>query len=290
MRLLHDPARGCARGSLFPVITGELKRKVDAIWDAFWSGGIANPLEVMEQITYLLFIRRLDDLHTAAENRANRTGNPIEDPVFPEGDDDSGEAYAELRWSRFKDRDPGEIFATVGERVFPFLRQLGGDGSTYSQHMRDARFTIPTPALLARVVDMLDDMPMEGRDTKGDVYEYMLGKIASAGQNGQFRTPRHVIRLMVEMTAPQPADDICDPACGTGGFLVASGEYLRREFPGLQHEQVARQHFHNTMPSYRRISLGCARRSRPPRPPTSAGPTSTTTTRTPRATSTSTCC
>ena len=247
MRSLHDPARGCAGGSLFPVITGELKRKVDAIWDAFWSGGIANPLEVMEQITYLLFIRRLDDLHTAAENRANRTGNPIEDPVFPEGDDDSGQPCADLRWSRFKDRDPGEIFAIVGERVFPFLRQLGGDGSTYSQHMRDARFTIPTPALLARVVDMLDDMPMEGRDTKGDVYEYMLGKIASAGQNGQFRTPRHVIRLMVEMSAPQPADDICDPACGTGGFLVASGEYLRREFPGLQHEQVARQHFHNTM-------------------------------------------
>jgi len=229
------------------VITGELKRKVDAIWDAFWSGGIANPLEVMEQITYLLFIRRLDDLHTAAENRANRTGNPIEGPVFPDGDDPSGQPYADLRWSRFKDRDPGEIFAIVGERVFPFLRQLGGDGSTYSHHMRDARFTIPTPALLARVVDMLDDMPMEGRDTKGDVYEYMLGKIASAGQNGQFRTPRHVIRLMVEMTAPQPADDICDPACGTGGFLVASGGYLRREFADLQHEQVARRHFHNTM-------------------------------------------
>jgi type I restriction enzyme M protein len=229
------------------VITGQVKTKVDAIWDAFWSGGIANPLEVMEQITYLLFIRRLDDLHMAKENRANRTGKAIEDPIFPPGDDDTGAPYADLRWSRFKDTEPGEMFATVGQRVLPFLRQLGGDGSTYSQHMRDARFTIPTPALLGRVVDMLDDMPMEGRDTKGDVYEYMLSKIASAGQNGQFRTPRHVIALMVEMTAPRPDDEICDPACGTGGFLVASGEHVRREHPTVQHEAAARKHFHNTM-------------------------------------------
>jgi hypothetical protein len=227
------------------VITGQLKTKVDAIWDAFWSGGIANPLEVMEQITYLLFIRRLDDLHTAKENRANRTGKEIEDPIFPPGDDDTGAPYEDLRWSRLKDIEPGEMFATVGQRVFPFLRQLGGDGSTYSQHMRDARF--PTPALLGRVVDMLDDMPMEGRDIKGDVYEYMLSKIATAGQNGQFRTPRHVISLMVEMTAPQPDDEICDPACGTGGFLVASGEHVRREHPNVQHEADARKHFHNTM-------------------------------------------
>jgi type I restriction enzyme M protein len=152
-----------------------------------------------------------------------------------------------LRWSRFKDRDPAELFAIVGERVFPFLREIGGDGSTYSHHMRDARFTIPTPALLAKVVDLLDDLPMEGRDTKGDVYEYMLSKIASAGQNGQFRTPRHIIALMVEMQAPQPADEICDPACGTAGFLVASGEYVRRSHPDVQHDAVQRKHFHNNM-------------------------------------------
>jgi len=229
------------------VITGPLKTKVDAIWDAFWSGGIANPLEVMEQITYLLFIRRLDDLHTAKENRANRTGEEIEAPVFPPGDDETGAPYDGLRWSRFKNTEPGEMFATVSQRVFPFLRVLGGDGSTYSQHMRDARFTIPTPALLGRVVDMLDDLPMEGRDTKGDVYEYMLSKIASAGQNGQFRTPRHIISLMVAMTAPGPDDEICDPACGTGGFLVACGEHVRREHPNIQHEEHARKHFHNTM-------------------------------------------
>jgi len=229
------------------MITGELKAKVDRIWDAFWSGGIANPLEVMEQITYLLFIRRLDDLQTAKENRANRLRVPIEAPIFPAGDDEEGSPYADLRWLRFKDREPGEMFATVADRVFPFLRQIGGDESTYSHHMRDARFTIPTPALLSKVVDMLDDLPIEGRDTKGDVYEYMLSKIASAGQNGQFRTPRHIIALMVAMTAPTPKDEICDPACGTAGFLIAAGEQVRRTHPDVEHDQESRKHFHNSM-------------------------------------------
>jgi type I restriction enzyme M protein len=229
------------------MLTGELKRQVDSIWDAFWSGGIANPMEVMEQITYLLFIRRLDDLHTAAERQASRSGKPIANPVYPDGDDDSGRPFSDLRWSYFKSKDPAEMFEIVGERVFPFLRGLGGDGSTYSEHMRDARFTIPTPALLSRVVDRLDELPMEGRDTKGDVYEYMLSKIAKAGQNGQFRTPRHIIQLMVEMTAPQPDDEICDPASGTAGFLVAAAQYVRREHPNAQHEKSARDHFHETM-------------------------------------------
>src|SRR5690606_14163874 len=117
----------------------------------------------------------------------------------------------------------------VDQHVFPFLRTLGGDGSTYSHHMKDARFTIPNSALLSRVVDMLDDIPMQDRDTKGDLYEYMLSKIATAGHNGQFRTPRHIIRLMVEMTAPTLTDIICDPACGTAGFLMEAGEYVRRK-------------------------------------------------------------
>jgi type I restriction enzyme M protein len=229
------------------MITGELKAKVDRIWDAFWSGGIANPLEIMEQITYLLFIRRLDDLQTARERKATRAKAGIEDPIFPSGNDADGRSYSDLRWSRFKDMEPGEMYRILGDRVFPFLRSLGGDGSTYSHHMRDARFTIPTPALLARVVDMLDDMPMEGRDTKGDVYEYMLSKIASAGQNGQFRTPRHIISLMVEMTRPQLEDEICDPACGTAGFLIAASEHVRREHPELLHEASARRHYHNSM-------------------------------------------
>ncbi len=229
------------------MITGELKSKIDRIWDAFWAGGIANPLEVMEQITYLLFIRRLDDLQITRERMASRAKGTVKDPIFPPGDEAGGKPYTDLRWSRLKDMEPGAMYEIVGERVFPFLRSLGGEGSTYSQHMRDARFTIPTPALLARVVDMLSDLPMEGRDTKGDLYEYMLSKIATAGQNGQFRTPRHIIALMVEMTRPQPGDEICDPACGTAGFLVAASEYVRREHPKILHGAATGKHFHNSM-------------------------------------------
>lgn len=230
------------------MLTGELRSKIDAVWNAFWTGGISNPLEVIEQITYLLFLRRLDDLQLLAENKANRLNRPIERQIFPEGKDGigkgGGRSYDELRWSRFKNAAPAEMYAVVSEHVFPFLRTLGGDGSTYAHHMKDARFTIPNPALLAKVVDLLDQLPMEDRDTKGDLYEYMLGKIASAGQNGQFRTPRHIIQLMVAMTAPQPADVICDPACGTAGFLVAAGEYLREHNPGLLHDAKLREHFH----------------------------------------------
>src|SRR3954453_5131516 len=227
-------------GKVSSVITGELKSKIDRVWDAFWSGGISNPLEVIEQITYLLFIRRLDHLQTLKERKANRTGKPIEDPIFQPGE-------ADPRWSRFKDFEPGVMHQVIGEGVFPFLRRLGGDGSTYSEHMKDARFTIPTPALLSRVVDMLDDVPMQDRDTSGDLYEYMLSKIASAGQNGQFRTPLHIIQLMVEMTAPQPTDEICDPACGTAGFLVAASDFVRREHPTVMTDEQQRQHYHRSM-------------------------------------------
>ena len=221
------------------MITGELKSKVDQVWNAFWSGGIANPLEVIEQITYLLFIRRLDDLDTLAEQKARRTGKPEPTRFGPDQQD--------LRWSVFKNAEPGQMFTTLGERVFTFLRDLGGDGSTYGQHMKDARFTIPTAALLSKVVDMLDNIPMEDRDTTGDLYEYLLSKIATAGVNGQFRTPRHIIRLMVDMTAPQPTDEICDPAAGTAGFLVSAAEHLRQEHPSVLTDSVQRKHFHNSM-------------------------------------------
>src|SRR5579883_569523 len=204
-------------------------------------------MEVMEQITYLLFIRRLDDEQTRAENMARSLQRPIERPIFPEGTDAKGRPYADYRWSHFKNFAAPDMFAVVSEHVFPFLRTLGGDGSTYAHHMRDARFTLPTPALLAKVVDLLDSVPMEDRDTKGDIYEYMLGKIATAGQNGQFRTPRHIIALMVEMTVPTPKDVICDPACGTCGFLVAAGEYLRDNHPKLFHDTDSRRHFNEEM-------------------------------------------
>lgn len=229
------------------MLTGEIRSRIDSVWNAFWSGGISNPMEVLEQITYLLFIRRLDDAHTLAESKAIALGTPITNRIFPEGKDAAGRSYDDLRWSRFKNFSPSEMFTVVGERVFPFLRTMGSDGSTYSQHMKDARFTIPTPSLLAKVVDMLDNVPMQNRDTKGDLYEYMLGKIASAGQNGQFRTPRHIIKLIVELTAPTPKDIICDPASGTCGFLVAAGEYLREKHPELLNNVSTRAHFHHGM-------------------------------------------
>ena len=229
------------------MLTGELRNQIERIWDTFWSSGISNPLEVIEQITYLLFLRRLDDLHTLEENKANRLNRPLERRVFPAGKDAKKRPYEDLRWSRFKNFKAAEMFTVVSEHVFPFLRTLGGDGSTYAHHMKDARFTIPTPALLAKVVDQLDHVPMEDRDTKGDLYEYMLGKIATAGQNGQFRTPRHIIQLMVELTAPTPKDVICDPASGTCGFLVAAGEYLRKQHPQSLRDAKLKEHFHKQM-------------------------------------------
>ena len=229
------------------MITGDIRNQVDTIWNSFWTGGISNPLEVIEQITYLLFLRRLDDLHTVEELKATRLKKPMERRVFPEGADARGKPYDEMRWSRFKNTEARAMFETISEHVFPWLRTLGGNGSTYARHMKDARFTIPTPQLLAKVVDLIARVPMEDRDTKGDLYEYMLGKIASAGQNGQFRTPRHIIRLMVEMTAPHPTDIICDPACGTGGFLVAAGEYLRDHHPEILRDDRHRKHFHQSL-------------------------------------------
>ena len=222
------------------MITGDLKNQVDRVWNLFWTGGISNPLEVIEQITYLLFIRRLDDLETLAERKARRLGEEVENPMFKPGEQD-------LRWSKFKQLDADLMFQLVSDAVFPFLRSLGGDGTTYSQHMRDARFTVPNSGLLARVVDLLDKLPMDNRDTTGDLYEYLLSKIASAGVNGQFRTPRHIIQAMVAMTDPKPGDEICDPACGTAGFLVAASEHVRDQHPSALTDARQRHHFHNSM-------------------------------------------
>jgi type I restriction enzyme M protein len=238
------------------MITGELKAKVDSIWDTMWSGGISNPLTVIEQLTYLLFIKRLDELHSLAERKARRTKKPIEKPIFSQNQE-------HLRWSSFRQESPEQMFLTVKDEVFPFIKGLGSTekdtpqesttsqlcvaestpayltedkteenkkqpDSAYAHHMKDALFMIPAAKVLTNVVDQLDSIEMADTDTKGDLYEYMLGKIASAGQNGQFRTPRHIIGLMVDMTAPTPKDVICDPACGSAGFLIAASEYLRK--------------------------------------------------------------
>lgn len=229
------------------MLTGDIRNQIDQIWNAFWSGGVSNPLSVIEQITYLLFIKRLDDLQTLEENKAETLGLPLERQIFPEGADDRGRAYADMRWSRFKNFEPREMMEVVADHVFPFLRTLGEEGSSYGAHMKDARLGFSNPGLLAKAVEMLDKIPMEDRDTKGDLYEYMLGKIASAGQNGQFRTPRHIIQLMVEMVEPTPDDVICDPAAGTCGFLVAAGEFLRKRHAALFRNEKQRKHFHSRM-------------------------------------------
>lgn len=225
------------------VITGELKSKIDRVWDAFWSGGISNPMEVIEQVTYLLFIRRLDELQLLAESKHTLTGAPVGNVPFR-----PGQEY--MRWSVFKDEDPDDMFAHVGQ-VFEFLKtygdRLGGPESDYSRHMRDARFTIPTPNLLVKVVEMLDGIPMEDRDTNGDLYEYLLSKLSQSGTNGQFRTPRHIINQMVAMMAPTPTDTICDPACGTAGFLISASEFVRDHHDEVATDARARHHFHHEM-------------------------------------------
>ena len=233
------------------MITGVLKSQVDAIWDDFWSSGISNPLEVMEQLTYLLFIKGLDERQTRAEAKANRTGNPIDDVVFPVGNFTPSEGvptrpYAELRWKNFKNQEPGEMYDLVDNYVFAFLQERTNDTS-HAEHMANARLSLPKGGLLARVVDGLSEIPMTDRDTKGDVYEYMLSKIASSGTNGQFRTPRHIIQLMVELMAPEPKDSVCDPASGTCGFLVAASEYIRDHHPSALTTPKLAEHFHNGM-------------------------------------------
>ena len=204
------------------MLTGELKNKVDKIWETLWTAGISNPLTVIEQLTYLLFIKGLDDQQLKAEKKAERTGKALEDATFTKDQEN-------LRWRNLKQLDPESMFETIRDEVFPFMKELGGsNGSTYRKHMDGAIFMFPKASTLARVVELMDQLEMDDRDTKGDMYEYMLSKLSVAGQNGQFRTPRHIIKMMVDLTQPKPLENIADPACGTAGFLVAAGEYIPR--------------------------------------------------------------
>jgi len=220
------------------MITGELRSKIDKVWEAFWTGGLSNPITVIEQMTFLLFIRRLDEIHTQREQKATFLKKEIEQSIYTK------EQY-ELRWSYFKNTDPDVMYKlfTKENGVFDFLKNMGNTDSAFSTYMKGATFMIPTPRLLAQVVDMLSGINMDDRDTKGDVYEYLLSKIASAGQNGQFRTPRHIIKMMVQMMRPTLEDVVCDPSCGTAGFLVATGEYLRETFPSEMIKPDKLKHF-----------------------------------------------
>jgi len=224
------------------MITGELKSQIDKIWTDFWTGGIANPLTVIEQFTYLLFIRRLDEIQLLKEKQANMVGIAIKDPVYT--DDEKP-----LRWSSFRNNDPETMYRLFQKEngVFDFMKNVGAKGSIFADFMRGATFMIPTPRLLDMVVQQIDKIKMEDRDTKGDLYEYLLSKTATAGTNGQFRTPRHIIKMMVEMVKPQKDDTICDPAMGTAGFLVASGEYVHQYHSDWFMDASFREHYNTQM-------------------------------------------
>lgn len=226
------------------MITGEIKNKIDKIWTDIWAGGITNPLTVIEQLTYLMFIRSLDEKELEKEQFEAISGEKLR-KIFPQ--DEEGQS---MRWSRFKSMDPRKMFDIVSNKVFPFIKVLNGDSdSAFSKYMQDAMFLIPTPQVLQKIVTGLDELyehDIKDRDMQGDVYEYMLSKLSTAGQNGQFRTPKHIRDMMVHLVEPTPDDNICDPACGTAGFLVSTAEYIREKYePEMSSEQW--EHFTGDM-------------------------------------------
>ncbi|WP_060981894.1 type I restriction-modification system subunit M [Vibrio splendidus] len=204
------------------MLTGQLRNDIDGLWEKFWTGGVTNPLVVIEQISYLMFSRMLDMQETTAEKKAKRTGKPFtrQFPETPEGQ--------LLRWQNFKNMSGAELLPHLRNNVFPHFSQIELNGSDIAQFMADADVEIRSESVLLSAVEMVDKLPLEQSDVKGDIYEYLLSKLSSAGINGQFRTPRHIIDMMVEMLDVQPTDVICDPACGTAGFLSRAMEYLTR--------------------------------------------------------------
>ena len=237
------------------MITGELKNKIDSLWDIFASGGLVNPLDVIEQITYLMFIHDLDDTDNIRAKESAMLGLPHKSIFADEVTiGDRTVDGNQLKWSVFRDFPAGKMYSTIQEWVFPFIKNLHADkDSAYSKYMDDAIFKIPTPLVLDKVVTSLDgiyDMMKHsnGADVRGDVYEYLLNKIAQSGLNGQFRTPRHIIKMMVKMLSPKPDDVICDPACGTSGFLVAAGEYLKEKYKEeIFFNKQKKDHYMNSM-------------------------------------------
>ena len=223
------------------MITGELKSKIDKLWEMFWTGGITNPLDVIEQVTYLMFIRDLDDIDNIRSKESVMLGVPYKSIFNEDGQ--------QMKWSAFRDLPAATMYEIVQSRVFPFIKNLHGDkDSAYSKYMADAIFKIPTAQLLEKIVTAMDEIEWKNKDIRGDVYEYLLAKIAAAGTNGQFRTPRHIIRMMVELLEPKPTDTICDPACGTSGFLVGAAQYLKEtQKDEIFLDKKNKDHFNNDM-------------------------------------------
>lgn len=237
------------------MITGELKSKIDRLWETFWTGGITNPLDVIEQMTYLMFIHDLDESDNLRSKESAMLGLPYQS-IFTE-EVQIGERTVpgqQLKWSVFHDFPAGQMYSVMQEYVFPFIKNLHGDkSSAYAKYMNDAIFKLPTPLLLEKVVTALDEIydqmaRVKDSDVRGDVYEYLLSKLATAGVNGQFRTPRHIIKMMVELMAPGPDEVICDPACGTSGFLVAAGDYLKEHHKAeVLFDRQKKAHYMNEM-------------------------------------------
>ena len=214
------------------MITGEIKQKVDAVWQTFWNNGFTQPSAIFEQMTYLLFMKMLDEKQREKESIANLTGDALLNPTFPDGmwhnpSTDQNVPYNEMRWHEFKEMEPTQMLNRVRNDVFIFLRHIGGEGSAYSRAMEDTVFQITNARLLSRVVEGIEELASDGADMMGDVYEYMLSKMAASGTNGQFRTPRHIIRMMVELMRPTLNDTICDPAMGSAGFIMESAKYIK---------------------------------------------------------------
>lgn len=208
------------------MITGELKSRIDKLWEEFWTGGVTNPLTVIEQISFLMFSRLMDINETRNEKKSQRTGAPFR-RLF--ADNEEGQ---KLRWQRFKHLGAEEMLPHVRDKVFPHFKNVAVDGAKFGEYMKDAQLMIQKPSLLVSAINMIDDLPLTEGDTKGDLYEYLLSKLTTAGINGQFRTPRHIIRLMVELLDPslEHNEVIGDPACGTAGFLVETMHYLQRKY------------------------------------------------------------
>ena len=231
------------------MITGEIKNKIDQIWDTFFVAGITNPITVLEQMTYIFFMKMLDDKQLQEEENARDWDSEVQNPTFLEGqlwvnpdavsdEERAGVPYENLRWHVFKNFGAENMFKIVRQSVFEFIKHIGtGEESAYSRYMKSAIFLIPNARTLAKVIDGVDALDMNNRDAMGDVYEYILGKMAASGTNGQFRTPRHIIRMIVEMMEPTPQDYICDPAMGSAGFLVEAVKYIKENYETAQTEK-----------------------------------------------------
>ena len=218
------------------MITGEIKTRIDGIWDTFWTGGITNSITILEQMTYLFFMKMLDDAQKTKEATASIMGVAVKDPTFKEGmwhnpETDRDVPYEQLRWSVFRNMEAEAMFRTISKDVFVFIKTLNsGKESAYSRFMASATFLIQSPRTLVKIVEGINALDMNNRDTMGDVYEYVLGKMAASGNNGQFRTPRHIIRMMVELMQPTLKDTICDPAMGSAGFIVEAAKYIQQNY------------------------------------------------------------